>query len=91
MTSSGSATVLAPSSEAVLAACLVVDVADRDLHALGEEGFGGGAPDTPGGTGDRGCLSGEDAGLFGHLLLLGCGCPCAGRRAGCRARTGEQT
>ncbi len=52
-----------------LGSCLVVHVAYRDLHALGEEGFGGGTPDTPGGTGDRGCLSGEDAGLFGHLLL----------------------
>ena len=55
---------------------VVVHVAYRDLHALGEERFGGGAPDPAGGTRDGGGLSGEDAGLFCHLLLLGSAVRC---------------
>ena len=43
-----------------------VHVADRHPHALAQERFGGRAPDAARGTGDRGGLSGEDAGLLGH-------------------------
>ena len=49
-----------------LARRLDVHVADRHLHALAQERLGGGTPDPARGTGDRGGLSGEDAGLLGH-------------------------
>ena len=51
-----------------LAGGIEVDVADRDPHALAQERFGRGAADPARGAGDRGGLSGEDAGLLGHAV-----------------------
>ena len=45
---------------------LVVEVADRDLHALAHEGPGGRLADAAGAAGDERDLADEDAGLLGH-------------------------
>ncbi len=68
VTSSGSATVRAPSSAAVRSAAAQVHVADRDPHALVQERLRGRAADAARGAGDRRRLAGEDTGLLGHRI-----------------------
>jgi hypothetical protein len=50
---------------------LEVHVADRHLHAVAQERFGGRTSDPACGARDGGCLSCEDAGLLCHWSLLG--------------------
>jgi hypothetical protein len=70
VTSSGSAIALGRSGGA---SGLEIDVSDRDLHALAEQQFRGGAADAAGTARDGDGLSGKDAGLLGHGFLLLCG------------------
>ena len=59
-----------------LARRVEIDVADRHLHAVAQERFRRRAADATRASGDRGCLSGEDSGCFGHgapcLSVLAC-------------------
>ncbi len=59
-----------------------VDISDRDLHALAEQRLRGGTADPARSPGDRCGLSGEDAGLLGHVLPPGL----LGRAAGGRRK-----
>ncbi len=73
VTSSGSATVLAPSSVGGVACRVEVHIADRDLHSLAQKRLRRRLADPTRGTGDRHGLSGEDSGLLGHMCPPGGG------------------